>query len=258
MPRLFEAPQTPAGISPVQAPPAPESIEPAHPLGKPADAFPPVPRPANNRRDRTLWCFRSAPKIVRTFARPQWPPAVGNKKCTVGKGRQQNETCREASSWAFKRPYFNDAQDFLRLLRQELLEFLEVFRLCFLARIPRPRVQREQVEICRVVFRVELQRPPNLLFCLRVVFLHQVILAQLRECIHVIWFALQSKFQFVVSFLKPSFLQCDHTKVVMCRRRGFGSLGSFLQSGNRCLIILRPEKSCTQRQLSSRILRPQP
>src|SRR6266403_5587646 len=258
MPRLFEIPQTPAGISPAQAPPAPESIELARPLGAHADAFPPVPRPANNRRDRTLWCFPSAPRTVLALARRPRPPAVANKECTAGKGKRQSETCREASSWAFKRSYFNDAQKFLRLLRQELLEFLEVLSLCFLPRIPGARVEREQMKIGRVVLRVELQRPPNLLFCLRVVFLHQVILAQLRECIHVIWFAFQSKFQFVVSFLKPSFLQCDRTKVVMCRRRGFGSLGSFLQSGNRCLIILRPEKSCTQRQLSSRILRPQP
>src|SRR6266403_5933448 len=136
MPRLFEIPQTPAGISPAQAPPEPESIELAHPLGALAAAFPPVPRPANNRRDRTLWCFPSAPKIVLALARRPRPPAVANQKCTAGKGRRQSETCREASSWIFERAYFNDAQKFLRLLRQELLEFLEVLSLCFLPRIP--------------------------------------------------------------------------------------------------------------------------
>src|SRR2546430_4273784 len=71
-------------------------------------------------------------------------------------------TCREAFSWSFERPHLNNAQEFLRLFRQEFLEIIEAFRLCFLPRIPGARVKRQQVKVCRVVIRVDIQGASNL------------------------------------------------------------------------------------------------
>jgi len=95
--------------------------------------FPPVPRPRIIAAIERFGAFGQR-KDCRTFAR-RVATSSRKQKMHSREGKAAEETCREASSWVFKRPYFNDAQDFLRLLRQELLEFLEVFRLCFLARI---------------------------------------------------------------------------------------------------------------------------
>jgi len=47
----------------------------------------------------------------------------------------------------FERPYFNNAQEFLRLSARGFFEFLEMLSLCFLPCIPGARLEREQIEI---------------------------------------------------------------------------------------------------------------
>src|SRR5262245_33002768 len=74
------------------------------------------------------------------------------------------------------RANFDHAQEFLRLLFAQFFDFLEARRLRGFVRVFGSRVQCQQIEIRRVMIRIDLQRAPQEFSSLFVLSSHQITL----------------------------------------------------------------------------------